>query len=69
MMLELHVPDFELTKKFYGDLGFEVVWEKKPEERKGYMVMRNKGSILNFYCGNDHVFEQTYFRRFPKDTN
>lgn len=25
VMVELHVPDFELTKKFYGDLGFEVV--------------------------------------------
>ena len=68
IMLELHVPDFELTKKFYGDLGYRVIWEKKPEGRKGYMVMRNGDSILNFYCGNEHVYEQTYFRRFSKDT-
>ncbi len=68
ILLELHVPDFELTKKFYGDLGYKVVWEKKPEVRKGYMVMRNGDSILNFYCGNEHVYEQTYFRRFPENT-
>jgi predicted lactoylglutathione lyase len=35
IQLELHVPDFELVKKFYGDLGFEVVWERKPQEKKG----------------------------------
>ena len=68
IMLELHVPDFELTKKFYSDLGFIVVWERKPEEWKGYLVMRNGDSILNFYCGNEHVYEQTYFRKFPRIT-
>ena len=68
ILLELHVPDFKLTKKFYKDLGFKVVWEKKPNERKGYLVMRKGDSILNFYCGNNHVYEQTYFKRFPKTT-
>lgn len=23
---------------------------------------------MNFYCGNEHVYEQSYFRRFPKNT-
>ncbi len=68
ILLELHVPDFELVKKFYGDLGFHVVWEKKPEGKKGYMVMKNGDSIINFYCGNEHIYEQSYFKRFPKDT-
>lgn len=45
VMIELHVPDFELTKKFYGDLGFKVVWEKKPEQRKGYLVMKAGGEL------------------------
>ncbi len=67
-MIELHVPSFEVVKKFYGDLGFERVWEKKPIERKGYMVMRRGGSILNFYCGNEHVYEQDYFKNFPRDS-
>jgi hypothetical protein len=69
IMLELHVPDFEITKKFYGDLGFQVVWENKPEDKKGYLVMRNEESILNFYCGNEYVYEQSYFKKFPKDTS
>ena len=60
ILLELHVPDFKITKKFYKDLGFEVVWEKKPLARKGYLVMRRGDSIINFYCGNIHVYEQTY---------
>lgn len=68
ILLELHVPDFKITKKFYKDLGFEVVWEKKPLARKGYLVMRRGDSIINFYCGNIHVYEQTYFKTFPKDT-
>ncbi len=68
LMLELHVPDFELTKKFYRNLGFKVVWERRPKDRKGYMVMKRGDSILNFYCGNRHVYEQSYFRRFPKNT-
>jgi hypothetical protein len=68
VMLELHVPCFETVKEFYGSLGFDVVWEKKPEARKGYLVMRRDDSILNFYCGNEQVCEQSYFKRFPNDT-
>ncbi len=68
VLLELHVPDFRQTKKFYKELGFKVVWEIKPHGRKGYLVMRKGDSILNFYCGNKHVYEQTYFKRFSKST-
>lgn len=68
VMIELHVSDFELTKKFYGDLGFEVVWERKPNEKKGYMVMRKGDAILNFFCGNENVYNQSYFKQFPKNT-
>lgn len=68
ILLELHVPDFKKTRKFYQDLGFKVVWEKKPQKRKGYLVMRRGNSILNFYCGNNQVYEQNYFKNFPKTT-
>lgn len=68
VLLELHVSDFRTVKKFYRTLGFLVVWEKKPKEKKGYLVMRKGDSILNFYCGNTHVYEQTYFRRFARTT-
>lgn len=67
-MIELHVPDFNIVKKFYGDLGFELVWERKPRGRKGYLVMRKGDSILNFYCGNKHVYSHSYFKRFPRNT-
>ncbi len=68
ILLELHVPDFNVTKQFYGDLGFRVVRERPPEKRKGYLVMRKGISILNFFCGNREVYKQTYFKRFSSKT-
>lgn len=68
IQLELHVPDFEKVKDFYGKLGFEVVWERKPEEKKGYLVIRRDDNILCFWPGNEHVKEQSYFKDFPADT-
>jgi hypothetical protein len=67
-LLELHVPDFEKTKQYYGQLGFEVVWERQPEELKGYLVMRMDDNILCFWPGNEYIFEQPYFKRFPNNT-
>lgn len=67
--VELHVPDFEMVKAFYVQrLGFEVVWERRPEGAKGYLVVRLGSNVLSFWCGNLSVFEQSYFGRFPKDT-
>lgn len=68
ILVELHVPDFKTAKKFYSSLGFKVVWEKKPKEREGYLVMRRGSSIINFYCGNYHVYLQSYFKRYPCNT-
>ena len=66
--LELHVPDFEQVKSYYGTLGFRVVWERVPEEAKGYLVMERDGTVLCFWGGNDAIYDQPYFKRFPKDT-
>jgi len=68
VLLELHIPDFEKVKQFYGKLGFKVIWERKPEEKKGYLVMKMGGNILCFYPGNEFVYEQEYFKKFPQDT-
>lgn len=68
VLLELHVPDFELTKKYYGKIGFTVAWERKPEGKKGYLVMQMEGNVLCFWCGNENVYKQEYFKQFPKDT-
>lgn len=68
VILELHVPDFEKVKDFYGQLGFKVVWERKPEGFKGYLVMKMNDSILCFWAGNENVYYHPYFKRFSKDT-
>jgi len=68
VLIELHVPDFEKVKEFYGKLGFKVVWERKPEAKKGYLVMRRGDSILCFWPGNEQVWNQDYFKSFPKTT-
>lgn len=67
-LLEIHVPDFDVVRDFYGKIGFEVVWGKEPEEKKGYLVMKLENNILCFWPGNESVWEQSYFKNFPKDT-
>ena len=68
VLIELHVPDFQKAKKFYKQLGFKVVWERKPEGEKGYLVMKKENNILCFWPGNANVWNQPYFRNFPKNT-
>jgi catechol 2,3-dioxygenase-like lactoylglutathione lyase family enzyme len=67
VLLELHVPDFEKVKDYYEKLGFEVVWERPPEGFKGYLVLKMGNNILCFWAGNQHVYEQLYFSKYPKD--
>lgn len=67
VLLELQVPDFTKVKEFYSQLGFRVVWERKPEGFKGYLVIKMEDNILCFWAGNDKVYEQSYFKKFPKD--
>jgi len=67
-LVELHVPDFGVVKDFYSKLGFRIVWERKPEDYKGYLVMEGGGNILCFYCGNEKVYDNLYFKKFPKET-
>jgi hypothetical protein len=67
-MLELHVPDFEIVKKFYNRLGFETVWERPPERFKGYLVMRWEDNILCFWCGSPDIKNHPYFETFPPQT-
>lgn len=68
LQLELHVPDFKPVKEYYGKLGFKIVWEHKAEEDKGYLVMKMGQTIICFWPGTDAIYDQTYFKRFPKNT-
>lgn len=67
-LLELHVPDFHKVKSYYGKLGFRIIWERKPEGFKGYLVIKMENNILCFWAGNEHVYDQPYFKPFPKNT-
>lgn len=66
--VELHVPDFKVVKKFYGKLGFEVVWEEPPSKQHGYLVIKRDENIIAFFCGNIEVYKHRFFSRFLKDT-
>ena len=49
--LELHVPDFEKAKEYYGKLGFKTIWERKPDGFKGYLVLKMQNNILCMWGG------------------
>jgi len=66
IVIELHVPDFEPVKQFYGWLGFTVSHYEPPP--RGFMVLRSTRESLNFYGGSQEVAHQSYFRRFPATT-
>jgi len=68
VLLELHVPDFDKVKEYYGKLGFKVIWEREPEKAKGYLILKMDDNILCFWSGNEYVYKQPYFKRFPKNT-
>ncbi|RLC37561.1 hypothetical protein DRH29_01695 [candidate division Kazan bacterium] len=73
LIIELHIPDFDVAKKFYSILGFKVILEHVPTaDKPGYLVMKlttEMGeTLLHFYGGNDLVYNQSYFKNYPKDT-
>lgn len=68
LQLELHVPDFDVVKSYYGALGFRVVWERAPEDAKGYLVMEMDGTIICFWGGNEAIYEQPHFKQYPNNT-
>lgn len=67
LQLELHVDNFEPIKDYYSKLGFKIVWERKPEKFKGYLVMDLEGNTICFWGGNEYVYHQPHFSQFPND--
>ena len=73
LVIELHVPDLNRAKEFYSKLGFEVtMWEAPSEKEQGYLTMTRKdiagNTMLNFYGGDERVYNQSFFKQFSKDT-
>ena len=52
-IVELNVPDFDKVKDFYGKVGFEVVWERKPEGKKGYLVIQRERESCIVFLARD----------------
>lgn len=68
IQVELHVPDFEKVLEFYGKLGFKKIWHRNEGNSGDYLVLDRQGTLLSFWPGNDEVYNQSYFKRFPDDT-
>ncbi len=68
VQIELHVPDFEIVQDFYGQLGFKKVWSRQEKDNSDYLVMERDGLVLNFWPGNESVYDQSYFKQWPQDT-
>jgi dihydroneopterin aldolase len=64
--IELHVPDFEPVRRFYGALGFIV--ERDEPGADGYLVLRHGDARVAFWPGSPRVWEHSYFDRFPRET-
>ncbi len=65
VLVELHVPDLAVAKRFYRRFGFRVAREEDARDGNGYLVMRRGGSVLCFWGGTPAVRAHSYFRRFP----
>jgi len=68
LQVELHVPDFKIVLDFYGKLGFKKIWHRSEKTNANYLIMEREGVIINFWPGNNNVYTQSYFKRFPKNT-
>lgn len=73
LIIELHVPNFDIVKSFYSELGFKITLDDLPNEKElGYLTMTREdvlgNTILNFYGGDERVYNQSHFNQFPKDT-
>jgi len=75
LVLELHVPSFELARQFYDIFGFEDLSYDPTSgggSDLGYLVLTRKDPIgdtmLNFYGDKEKVAQHTHFKEFSADT-
>ncbi len=73
LILELHVPDLAIVQAFYSKLGFIVSLNDELDNKHlGYLTMTREDKLgrtmLNFYGGDDRVYQQSFFKQFPQDT-
>lgn len=73
LIIELHVPDLGIVKDFYLKLGFRVGLDDKLNEKNlGYLTLIKEdklgNTMLNFYGGDDRIYDQSFFKQYPRET-
>ena len=76
LVLELHVPNFQPVKEFYGIFGFtEIGYDPTSGgggSDLGYLVLRREDTVgntqINFYGDKEKVSQHKYFVDFPEGT-
>jgi catechol 2,3-dioxygenase-like lactoylglutathione lyase family enzyme len=54
-LVELHVPDLALAKRFYRRFGFRVARYEPPVDDNGYLVLQGGDALLCFWGGTRAV--------------
>lgn len=75
LILELHIPDFQIARDFYRIFGFEQVRYDPTSgggSDLGYMVLRRQDALgetyINFYGDKEKVSQHAFFKNFPSGT-
>ncbi len=75
LVLELHIPDFNRAREFYGMFGFkEISYDPTSGGGSdlGYMVLKREdrmgNTLINFYGDKEKVSQHAYFRDIPIHT-
>src|ERR1035437_813876 len=75
LVLELHIPDFQLARNFYSLFGFkEIHYDPTSGGNSdlGYMVLKREDVIgntsINFYGDKEKVSQHKHFADFPSNT-
>lgn len=75
LVLELHVPDFNVAREFYALFGFsKLIYDPTSGGGSdlGYMVLKREDTmgrtLINFYGDKEKVSKHARFADFPNDT-
>ncbi len=75
LVLELHVPDFQKARDFYGLFGFTQLRydpQSGGNSDLGYMILKRADALgethLNFYGDKEKVSQHSFFKDFPVGT-
>lgn len=75
LIIELHVPDFQIERDFYSMFGFEQIRYDPTSgggSDLGYMILKRDDSLgethLNFYGDKEKVSQHAFFKDFPEGT-